>query len=772
MVFQAQVVRNAAALLLAFAAAVAGAAPPDGEGLLPGEHDGAVTARLLADVSEIAPDATFRAGVEISMAEGWHTYWENGGDAGLPTTIEWTLPDGFTAGPILWPVPHRYAEEGDVVTFGYADEVLLVTEISAGRSIPPGETVTVAARVDWLQCKDICIPGGAEVSLRLPVAAASAPAPEPVRDKFEAAVAQVAVSAVSVPDLAVRAFQSLDAIPPGGAADVAVVLAGLGEVDPAKAEFYPRPSDQLWMRDGSFKSDGKSLALVVPVEIDPAVEPGSHATLPGVVRIPRAQGDPWLLSFEIPVSIAEAGAAGRPTGAPVFASAGPFLADHELGPAAAPGPAGALPLSKLLEVLLLALAGGVILNVMPCVLPVISLKILGFVSKAQEHPAKILRLGLTFAGGVLVSFVILAVAVIALKAAGEHIGWGFQFQNPAFVAALSTVVFVFALSLLGVFEAGATTALVGLGLAAAERKEYADAFFHGMLTTVLATPCTAPMLGTAVAFAFAQPAPIILLIFVTVGVGLALPYVLLSAHPAWLRYVPRPGVWMETFKQGMGFLLLATLVWLLFVFGAQTGSDGLAWFLAFLVIVGFFCWMHGRFLNLTSTTRRILFVWVLSIAGTVWGYRAFLHEVLFAAPEQVGYEGAALASKADVTEGGIRWEPFSVEALHESVQSGRTVFIDFTADWCWTCKVNERTVLADRDVEDLFRENGVVTLKGDWTRKDPEITEILRRHNRAGVPFYAVYPAGRLNDVIVLPEIINKRLVLESLAKAGPSHGA
>ncbi|MGH2571229.1 MAG: protein-disulfide reductase DsbD family protein, partial [bacterium] len=376
-----------------------------------------------------------------------------------------------------------------------------------------------------------------------------------------------------------------------------------------------------------------------------------------------------------------------------------------------------------------------------------------------------------FAAGVLVSFVILAVAVIVLKAAGEHIGWGFQFQNPAFVAALSTVLFVFALSLLGVFEAGATTALVGLGLAAAERKEYADAFFHGMLTTVLATPCTAPMLGTAVAFAFVQPAPVILAIFLTVGVGLALPYVLLSAHPAWLRYVPRPGAWMETFKQAMGFLLLATLVWLLFVFGAQTGSDGLTWLLAFLVVVGFFCWMHGRFLDLSSSTRRVVLIWAASIAGTAWSYEAFLHDVLFAEPER-GYEGAALAPKTDVSAGGIRWEPFSVEALHESVQDGRTVFIDFTADWCWTCKVNEKTVLADRDVEDVFRENGVVTLKGDWTRKDPEITEILRRHNRAGVPFYAVYPAGRPHDVIVLPEIINKKLVLESLEKAGPSSGA
>jgi thiol:disulfide interchange protein DsbD len=355
-------------------------------------------------------------------------------------------------------------------------------------------------------------------------------------------------------------------------------------------------------------------------------------TLPGVVRVPREGSEPWLLSFSIPVSIADTGATVQPTNAAVFSSTpGPFLVDDYLEVAGGPA-APALTLWQLLQYVLFAIVGGVILNVMPCVLPVISLKILGFVSKADEDPAKIFRLGLTFAAGVLVSFMVLASAVIALKSAGEHIGWGFQFQNPAFVAGLAVVVFMFALSLLGVFEVGATTALVGLGLAAADRKEHADAFFHGILTTVLATPCTAPMLGTAIAFAFAQPAAIILLIFFAVGVGLALPYVLLSMHPAWLKYVPRPGVWMDTFKQGMGFLLLATLVWLLFVFGAQTGSDGLVWMLAFLLVIGFFCWMHGRFINLASSNQRVLVIWAITIVGTVWSYRAFVHDVLFAAP--------------------------------------------------------------------------------------------------------------------------------------------
>jgi thiol:disulfide interchange protein DsbD len=763
--------RGGAFLGLLALVASASAAPNEGSGasVLGGAHDGTVTARLLADVAEIAPGEPFRLGIEITMADGWHTYWENGGDAGLPTTAEWTLPEGFAASEIRWPVPHRYEEEGDLVTFGYADRVLLLTEITPAASVTAGETVTIASRVDWLQCKDICIPGGADLSLRLPVASEPKAAAAPVVSAFDATAARVAPSAATLPNIGVHAFQSLDAVPVEGTTDVAVVFSGLGDFVTERAEFFPRPSDQLWTRDGSFKSDGENLALVIPVEVDATVEAGSVETLPAVVRIPRADGDPWLLSFEVPVTIAEAGVEGRATNAPVFASAtGPFLTDDYVTGTATKA-TGRLGLVQLLRYLLFALVGGVILNVMPCVLPVISLKVLGFVSKAEEHPAKILRLGLTFAGGVLVSFVVLALAVIALKSAGEHIGWGFQFQNPAFVAGLSAVIFVFALSLLGVFEVGATTALIGLGVAAADRKEYADAFFHGILTTVLATPCTAPMLGAAIAFAFSQPAAIILLIFVTVGIGLALPYVLLSAHPAWLAYVPRPGPWMDTFKQGMGFLLLATLVWLLFVFGAQTGSDGLVWLLAFLLVVGFFCWIHGRFLDLTSTNRRLVTIWAISIVGTVWSYQGFLHDVLFPAEEPPGMEGAAFTSRSEVTKGGIRWEPFSVEYLDESVESGRTVFIDFTADWCWTCKINEKTVLADREVEDAFRENRVMTLKGDWTRKDPEITAILQRHNRAGVPFYAVYPAGRPDDVIVLPEIINKKLVLKSLEEAGPS---
>lgn len=751
------------ALALALPAAFAGralAGPPSGSG----EEEGAgsaVTARLISDTATIAAGRPFQVAVEIRMAPGWHTYWENGGDAGLPTTVDWELPEGFEAGPIRWPVPHRYAEEGDVVTFGYAERVLLLVDVTPPDRID-AESVPLRGRAEWLQCKDICIPGGAELELVLPVGTSPVPAPEPVLQAFAAAREQLPRSATGVDGGGIQAFQSVAAVPPGAAAEAAVVFLGIGDADPAGCVFLPRSSETIWMRDGRFRSDGEHLALVIPIEIDTAVEPGSVVSLSGVVRIARPGGED-LLSFEIPVNIGEAGEEARPTPFPVFAPDGPVLAAETGGGSTAAGGTG----GGLLRFLVLAFLGGLVLNVMPCVLPVVSLKILGFVSKAEEHPGKVAQLGWTFAAGVVTSFLVLALLVIALKSAGEHIGWGFQFQNPVFVAALAVVVFVFALSLLGVFEVGATFSMLGLGLAAKERKDHADAFFHGVLTTILATPCTAPMLGAAIAFAFTQSAAVILLIFFAVSVGLAAPYVLLSLNPAWLRYVPKPGVWMDRFKQGMGFLLLATLVWLLFVFGAQMGTDSLVFLLAFLLVVGFFAWMHGAFLDLTSSSRKAAIIWVLTIAGVGLSYRAFLHERLFGAAEAMAAETPG--ARTEVTKGGIRWEPFTTAYLEESVADGRTVFLDLTADWCWTCKVNERTVLADDEVESAFQENGVLTLKGDWTRKDPEITEILRRHGRAGVPFYAVFPAGRLSEVIVLPEVINKRLVIDSIERAGPS---
>ncbi len=725
-----------------------------------------VTARLLADVEAAAPGTRFTAGVEIAMEPGWHTYWENGGDAGLPTTIEWKLPDGVTASGILWPVPHRYAEEGDVVTFGYAQRVLLLSEIEIPATFS-ASSIDLAARVDWLQCKELCVPGGADVALTLPVAPAARPASGEMLTAFERARAELPVQATSLPGVLVHPFLSVDAVPAGGDAVLAIVFAGLEGALPESSVYFPRSSSEIWSRDGTFRSDGESIALLAPITIDPSVPPGSTLMLSAVCRIARASGPPWIVSVDVPVMVAAAGHTPVASSAPVFSptSGGRFLA--AISGAADPGEgsgAGKTAAPGLARFLLFAFLGGILLNAMPCVLPVVSLKILSLVSHANDEHGKLLRLGLSLAAGVLVSFLVLAGVVIALQSAGEHIGWGFQFQSPAFVAGLAVVIFVFSLSLLGVFEIHLP---VG-GIGGAHRRAHLDAFMNGVLTTVLATPCTAPMLGPAVGFAFTQPPIVIIAIFLSVGMGLMLPYLLLTMHPGWLRFVPKPGAWMVTFKQVMGFLLLATLLWLLSVFGAQTGAMGIVRLLAFLFALGILSWAHGRFVTLASSRGAQVTFWTIAACVIVFGYMRVLKDAL-ALPDPGSELARPTAQLQSGDAGAITWDPFTRAALQTAVDSGSTVFLDFTAEWCWTCKVNERTVLADSEVEDLLLEYEVVTLKGDWTRRDPEITALLKEHGRAGVPFYAVYPAGNAGAVIVLPELINKKLVLDSLRKAGPS---
>ncbi|MCA9751927.1 MAG: hypothetical protein KC591_07025, partial [Gemmatimonadetes bacterium] len=362
--------RVLARLLLAgtvalFATAAPLAAAPsvdDGSGgtLLGGsEHEGTVTARLLSEADAIAPGTTFTVAVEIRMQPGWHTYWENGGDAGLPTTIDWVLPDGFTAGPIEWPVPHRYAEEGDVVTFGYADKVLLLTEITAPDDLPVGGRVPIDATVDWLQCKDICIPGGGDVSLRLPVESEIRPAAEAVLTAFGEARARHPQPISSLERVAVHVQQNPTRIAPGESGEIAVIFDGLDGFDLAHSTFLPRPSEEIWMRDGEFRTDGKTLAVVIPVEVDASVEAGSAVLLPAVVEIGSVERhEPWLLTFEVPVDVAPEGVAAVASTAPIFTGGKSFLETAAAAPAAATGAAA------LLRYLLLAFLGGIILNVM------------------------------------------------------------------------------------------------------------------------------------------------------------------------------------------------------------------------------------------------------------------------------------------------------------------------------------------------------------------------------------------------------------------------
>lgn len=421
-----------------------------------------------------------------------------------------------------------------------------------------------------------------------------------------------------------------------------------------------------------------------------------------------------------------------------------------------------------------AIIGGLLLNIMPCVLPVIALKVFGLVKMAGDEPKKIRRLGWMFSLGILVSFLVLALIVILLKVAGQQVGWGFQFQEPIFVIVMSALVFAFGLSLFGVFEIRLPgVAVAGVSAVITQQdhkggKGYASSFAEGVFATILATPCTAPFLGSALGFAFAQPVGIILLIFATVAFGMALPYLLLTARPAWQRFMPKPGAWMETAKQFMGFLMMATLLWLLYILGKQLGMEGVIWTGAFLLMIGMACWVVGRFATLTASRAAVWTTWVAAFVLAIGGYLAFIEGAL---DVRAAIAGTPVVSSAagDTRSDEVVWEPFSLPALEVYLQKERPVFVDFTAEWCLTCKVNERTIIADRRVQDKLRSSGVATIKADWTNRNPAITRMLAKFGRAGVPLYVLFPRGRPNEPIILPEVLTPTILLDALERAAPA---
>ena len=667
-------------------------------------QDHPVQAELMADVAAVTPGQSMRLGVRLRMDPGWHTYWEGIGDAGMPTQIEWRLPPGWQAGPLQWPAPEKYVEDGDLVAYGYKDEVLLFADVAI-----PHQTeveVEIGAAVSWLVCREVCIPGSATTSLVLPL-----------NDKSEGGVDSLfAVYAARVPP-------SLEQ-----AADLALKL----HQQPLKKGIELGLDLRL--------SDGE-LELVQGA-------PDFYPTDAGGFRTFHVESlDAGALRLTIEPYEGEE--IQRLKGLVVFGVAGQGLqyryVDLDLGLPQVQVQQG----QGLGRILLLALLGGLILNLMPCVLPVISLKIMGLVSNAGEAPGRVRVLGLAFCGGVVGTFVALAAAVVALKAGGQQVGWGFQFQEPVFVLFMAALVFVLALSLLGVFE----FRLPGFSGSAGKGEGAGGSFFNGVLATILATPCTAPFLGTALGFAFTQPPLTIFAVFVASGMGMALPYGILALRPAWMRFLPRPGAWMLLFKQAMGFVLLATVLWLLWVLGQQRGADAVVWAGALLLALALAAWLVGTWLDLGSSSLRRTLVWsgaVLSVVIGIWGVIPALKG------QPVGVEGK---------DEGV-WLAYSPALLDRLRHEEKLIFLDFTAAWCWTCKVNEQTVLDHPDVQRRFRESEAVLVKADWTDANPDITHLLGQFGRSGVPLYVIYPPDKNRQPLILPEIITRGIVLEKLAAA------
>jgi thiol:disulfide interchange protein len=621
-------------------------------------------ARLVSNVATIKPGTPFMAGAELTMQPGWHTYYKDAGDAGMPTKIIWELPPGFKSGELLWEKPNKFNDAG-IVTYGYHDRNLVAAKITP----PAGITgdVVIKAKVKWLSCKDQCIPGKADLSLTLKVS----------------------------------------------------------EAEPAKSEDAAKFDNVGW-----------------------------HGKVSDLAEAAEAK------TVDVVGAVADGGRQGPPSG--------------DTSATAAPGTSF---LSQKFQVqgekqfglavyLLFAFIGGFILNFMPCVLPVIALKVCSMCDHAHEGKGKIRMMGLAFAAGMISTFMVLAGIVLAVQATGRTVLWGFLFQYPAFLIGMAVVILLFSLSLFGMFY----ITLPGTQQRVDElaRKEGPlGTFFKGVLATTLSTPCTAPFLGTAVGFALTQKAATVLAIFFTIGLGMAMPYFALMINPGLIKFIPKPGYWMEKFKEAMGFVLLATVVWLLYVLGTVVGAEGVVRTVAFLVSIGFATWVVSSFTDLSSSPMQKSRAWGISMmaVGLTFYFCYAALPGFGMLPEQM----ARMPDKVATLPNQINWLPFNVSELEKALGKDKTVMVDFTAEWCLTCKVNERTVLDSAPVVEKLKALNVVTMKADWTTQDPQITALLSKFSRPGVPLYVIFPAGKPTQPIVLPEVITPDLVREKLAEAGPS---
>jgi thiol:disulfide interchange protein len=661
-------------------------------------------ARMFLEMESARAGDTVMAGILLQMEPGWHTYWVNPGSFGMPTRIEWQLPKGVSAGQIQWPAPEKLLEsEGP--SYIYKDQVVLLVPLRLATNIAAG-SIKLGAQVAWLECETSCIPGKAGLGTTLVVG----PETKPSKD---AALLQAWVGRI-----------------PAKAEDISLHTrwekATVGSLRPLLLEWNtPRQSGEA----DFFPFQDKNYEVQGATDRVPA-EPGKIALRKQVKKL---SGD-WPK---------------RISGLVVQGTGTERIAWEVEAPIDSGGTAASIPALPLWQLLLFAFLGGLILNIMPCVLPVIALKVLSFVSQAGGTPSAARKLGLVYGLGVLASFAALALMIIALKAGGHQAAWGMQFGNPVFLVCLTTLVTLVSLNLFGAFEVNPGGAVTGAAGAVAARHGAAGAFANGVLATVLATPCTAPFLGTAFGFALTQRPGIIFATLLTAGAGLAAPYVILAMQPGWLKFLPRPGPWMERFKVLLGFPMLATAVWLFSLLPAHYGT-GTVWVGVFLVVVAMAAWMYGEFVQ-RGRNRRGLGA-LLALIVLAGGY-------VFIMEEQLEWRSAAKREP-------IAWEPWSPAAVAQARAANRPVLVDFTADWCLTCQANKRIALDDPAVRAKLKETRTVALLADYTKAPAEMTEELNRFGRAGVPLVLVYPSQPEAPPLVLPVVLTPSIVLDSLEQA------
>lgn len=664
--------------------------------------DDLVTVRLVAEKPAIAAGETSSFAVHFEIKPGWHIYWRNPGDSGLPTTVAWRLPAGFTAGEIDWPAPAHFVL-GGIGNYGYAGAADLLVPVTAPARIDAGATVPIAADVGWLACADICIPGEATLHLDLRVTDAASPADPAVAASFAAARAKVPIPA---------AFDTRFAMAKDGVRVIVPAAAFDGLEQPTVA-FFPFDANALDnAADPVQRRQGDSIELVFGKSSNPAAS--VPATLDGVLVVKGGSGAERVFAV---------------TANPVT---GAVAADEEL-------PAWWAALG-------LAFLGGLVLNLMPCVFPVLSLKVLSLTAASDAGERR--RHGIAYAAGVVVSFAVLGGVLLGLRSGGAAIGWGFQLQSPVVVGILAYLLFAMGLSLSGVAEFGAT--LAGVGGRFAAHPGVGGSFAAGVLATIVATPCTAPFMGAALGFALVAPPALGLAVFIVLGLGLAAPLTLTALTSGIGRLLPRPGPWMVLLKQLLAFPLYGTVAWLMWVLLQEVGPQGALAALFGLVCVGFAVWVYGLTSLAGPAARRL---------GAGLAAAGALAAILLAAT--VGPAGANAVTKP--AHDGLAYEAFTPDRLDALIAAHKPVFVNLTAAWCLTCLFNETATLDTVAVRQAFAAGGVVALKGDWTRQDPAITAFLRKFGRSGVPLYLFYDGG--GTPTVLPQILTESGVLAVLGK-------
>lgn len=680
-------------------------------------NTGHLTAELVAQTQGVQPGGTTYVALRQQIQKGWHTYWRNPGDSGEATKIIWTLPTGFKAGEFVWPAPHRLPV-GPLVNYGYSDEVILPMQVTAPADARPGSTVVLKGKAEFLVCADICIPESAELELKLPVVA-NPPPMDPVWGGRIGATLAAAPRAGAL----TGAFQVAD-----GVLKLAVTGPPLRDADMADAYFFPFSSGAIdHAKPQAIDRGREGLTLSVPAGYE--LQAGTPTTTLAGVLVVGGKG------YEL--------AAAQGPLPPSAAGLGP-------PPARTADRAGVADLG-LVSAAAFALLGGLILNLMPCVFPVLAMKAASLAGHGGAH-GEARKQGLAFGAGVLATFLALAGLLIVLRAAGSAVGWGFQLQDPPVVAALALLMLLVALNLSGVFDVGAS--VQGVGSSLTTRSGLAGSFFTGALAVVVAAPCTAPFMGPALGWALTQTPVAALTVFLALGVGFAAPFVLVAFVPEIVDRLPRPGPWMDGFKKLLAFPMYGAVVWLVWVLTVQIGADAVPRILGSAVVLALAAWLYGvaqkrvamgaRPAALMATASALAVVAV--VGGAVW-------------PAYAVAEAAAQTAKLDE-------ESYTPERLSALRAEGRPVLVNYTAAWCVSCQVNDRTALSTKAVAEALKRNNAVYLKADWTKRDGAIAAELARFGRAGVPLYLVYSA-KGGEPAILPSLLTPGIVVKALDDAG-----